>query len=729
MRLMSTAEPMTDVKENPEDNTFSLSSPRRQGAGMVNMDKAYHTSVYLEGMDVKGANGIGKSKVVLKNSDKIRNGEISISFIGHNESNVNKSYTVKLTVMRPAVASTTDIVTKDYNDRGEVSEIQNFPGYTYWEVEGIASFAKNVQKVSEGNFEYRDVFEATKDIEYFATEQDLIDNNPTVIAKGKYYNAGNSEVADWKPLPTNDYQSTLDKVIDVVTLDTVTIKPGDNKYTLNSYTLDDQVKAEIKKYYQYGCYIEGYVEFESLNNDEIDLSMPFMGYYNNYANAPVYEPFNFEKKDDTVYPSDLANDLAKRLLGKDKVDMSSMMLAGYVEPGKELSTDSVLYNNDNFKNFTGFYELGKDASTGEYFSNPSRNLYLGGERATNTLIIQQFILRSVKDNSFTITNTKTNKVVYKSALKDMVYGDYWDTYPLYKSHVNDSFLGAGIVCARALAVVPLYDTQTGEAFASGDYTLKFEYNLASGSSTSKSYALHIDNTAPKVEKIEITNDSVRVIVNEDYLSGAVIGKYTKEATKLSSGKYVVSFPREELEQHLEENFNVTSGSGRLYIGLTDQSRNKMGALVRFNHFVVENTEGNVKTETDTVSYQLIQHPDLGLTNDFEYSGNQLIVTKYDAKGNKYLPVQIDGIVSLVSGKYRVIKTTTTTEVEETIEYEVEEVIVEEVEVEVPVTKTITVNACGGNIETTSIVLAVISGLAIVLVIVGTRKRKHEGGNF
>ena len=277
MRYMSTATPMTDVSENPEDGKFSYTSPRIQGAGMANIANALNTQVYFEGFDDDGVTGLHKSKLVLRNNADIQEGKISLSFLAHNESQQTKNYKVKLVVMRPAIAATADIITKEYNDRGEVSEIASFPGFTYWEVEGIADFAKNVQRTSVGTFANKDVLEVTKDIEYFKTEEDLIANKPTVIAKGKYYNAGDDKVADWQPLPTYQYQSPVDKVIAEVNLQTIAIAPGNSTVTLNRYEIDDDAKAEIAQFFEYGCYLEGYVMFESQNNDGIDLSMPYMG--------------------------------------------------------------------------------------------------------------------------------------------------------------------------------------------------------------------------------------------------------------------------------------------------------------------------------------------------------------------------------------------------------------------------------------------------------------------
>ena len=293
----------------------------------------------------------------------------------------------------------------------------------------------------------------------------------------------------------------------------------------------------------------------------------------------------------------------------------------------------------------------------------------------------------------TAKNKKTKEEVYRSAVEDMLFGDTWEQYTLYKSHVNEYYISSGIAAHRGYAVVPLYNQTTGEAFPSGDYILEFNYKLAglNGQVVTQKYTLHLDDVDPVVESLNVSTDSITINVKENYLAKAVVGKYTKEFEKTSSGKYSVTFDRAELETHLNENMNTQLGRGRLFIGLTDQARNSMGALVTFDH----NKEGL----TDNVTFQLIQHPDLTLSHDFRFRGDDLIVTKYDAKRNKYDNVDLDGVIALINGDYKVISTEKT--------------------------RTVVVNVCGGNVATTSVVLTAIAGIAIVLVVAGTKRRKEK----
>ena len=73
-RLMSTAVPM---KDNTPNHNFT--SVRRQGAGLVNLNAAINSKVYLDGVD-KDGNTIGKAKIELRNNDDIKAGKLDLSF-------------------------------------------------------------------------------------------------------------------------------------------------------------------------------------------------------------------------------------------------------------------------------------------------------------------------------------------------------------------------------------------------------------------------------------------------------------------------------------------------------------------------------------------------------------------------------------------------------------------------------------------------------------------------
>ena len=685
MRLMSTADPMKDAAENPETNVKSITSPRIQGAGMVDLDGALNTPIYLEGLDLQG-NKIGKSKVALRNNPDIAKGDIKISFVAHNESQEDLAYDVKLTVMRPALAKPNNVVTKDYNFKGEIDSVESLSGVSYFDTD-IKEMA-----VATGAYAFKDAYKISKDIEYYASAADYETGKKTTIKAGHYYNAANEGV-DWQPLPSYTAQSTKDVVLAEITGQTVTIPAGESTVTINPYSLSDEQKKTILENYEYGCMIEGYVTLTSKNNQP-ELSIPYLGFYSgtdknaeaSYESAPVSEPFNFEKDITKVYPSDLVNDITKSLIGKDAVNFESMIVAGYAERPQKIDTDEILTNDMAFDGLPGFYKVGTDPLNNQYTDNPTNDIYLGNPETTNTMIIQQFMLRSVKENFFTIKD-KDGKLVYCSALEDMLFGDTAGKWALYKSHVDAGYLSAGYVAHRAYAIVPLFDEETGEAFASGDYTLEFNYQLAATDGwVKKSYTLHIDTEAPVVKTItqyfnEKGEERVRAYFNEQKLAYGVIG-YNRVEAKFDAdkGMYYIDETKEFVDNAIEE--MVSGGNKKLFIGATDFARGTSGCLIHAKNY--DNyLEGVTMVQGENVSFDL----------DFSYENG--VLKFFNAYGEE---VNVEGNF-LVNG----------------LPYSGE------------IVRPGKGNGCGGSIVATSSMIALVAVISVALIIIKKRKLSLKGG--
>ena len=719
MRLMSTANPMSDYEEAPEVNpNYPLekdplddtrykgytTSPRLQGAGMADIGDAYNTDVYLEGYDLSG-NLTGKSKIALRNSEQINSGTVSLSFMAHNESEENRTYHASFTVMRPAVKMSNEIVTKDYNYRGEIDTIDAFSGRSYWVTQvNPQGQTEIVERHATGNIAVNDVFKVSKEISYFKSYEDCLNNVETKIEIGRYVCTKVEEglapdgetkwsYGTFETYGSLPYQSTQDYMIKKVEISqNIVVAPGDHKVTLDSYSLTNEEKAAIKEAFEYGCYLEGYVTLESTDG-HVDLSMPWMGFYGgegqSYESAPVVEPFNFEKSTSKVYPSDLVNDIAYSLLGKSNVDFGSTWVTTYVEPGKAINRDQLQSNDESLSHLcevdNNYHLLGTD-TTGKYYDHPEDHLYVGNPNKSNTMILQQFVLRSVKDNYFTIKNS-SGEVVYKNALEDFLFGDRYNTHELYKSHIDSSYLGSGYVAHRAFAVIPLYNPETGESFASGDYTIQFNYLLAgTGTWVNKSYVLHVDSEDPEITKISTNGDKVRFDIKEADLVSAVVGQNVFEFSKDSSG-YYIELTKAQVLDELETNMNEVYGSGRLYIELVDRAYGRTGALIRFK----ENSDGTV----DLSKYTIVEHYSFTLGNDFEDLGNSVSYVTYDPKKMVNKEYTVDSAV-------RVKRSSDSS-------------------------GSVASNGCGGNVATSSILLASLAGaLAILLAI--TKKRKALGGN-
>ena len=643
MRFMSTADPMVDRDLDPETkDAKSYTSPRLAGAGMVDLGGAYNTDVYLEGMNAAGE-GLGKSKIVLRNEENIAKGDVKLSFLAHNESEEVKQYNVKLTVMRPAIASNNSLIPNDYNFRGEIDNIDKLPGVRYYDP------AEERVVTTSGSAAYKDVFKVTKQIEYYLTAEDYAaKTNVQILPVNRYYNATVSGNPTWEVLPDIEYQSVQDHIIyQGLTGQVVSIPAGESTVTINPYALPEAEKEKILSFFEYGCAIEGYVELISTANDGIDLSIPFLGFYSgsdkeaeaSYESAPVVEPFSFEKEVGKVYPSDLVNDIAKSLVGKDNANFGSMMVTGYVDEIQNLDTDKVLTNDLAFDGLNGFHQLGVDPFTGEALEDAANNLYLGDPRSSNTLIIQQFVMRSVANNYFTITNKETGEIAYSSVLEDMLFGDQMGKYELYKSHVDASYLSAGYIAHRAYAVVPLYNELTREAFADGAYELTFNYLLAATNTwVSKSYTLHIDSTAPEISSVKTyTNNGVervRIDIKDTSLSNASLGFGIVDFQYDENTKtYYIDETRAFIEDCMEELGPREDGQLRLYVEAQNLAGGTIKGVIHFN-------------ENDFSKYHYIQSIELEIDYDF--------IVKEDGSLEFVTVDFIDGSASSVSITERLI---------------------------------------------------------------------------
>ncbi len=756
MRMLSTADPMLDFEDNPEvPGTKTLTSPRIQGAGLVDLGGAYRTDVYLEGVDELGQK-TGKAKLSLKNNDDINQGKVALSFYSHNESNEERIYDAYLTVMRPAIKNDNGVVTKDYTYRGEIDDITLWAGRHYWTVSYDTELKEDVavERVAPGEVSDKDFYKVSRDITYYATGDAALNANYddehhtwscsecgelhidgatelcphcgadkehhtddflTTIKAEKYsYDAASGE---WDVLPGYDYQSTQDVYIaEKVSLGELTFAKGEQLNVLDPYVISNEVKSEILKFYEYGCYIEGYLTLEAKQSGVEDLNLVYVGFFagegSSYQDAPVVEPFNFEKDPNKVYPSDLVNDVAKTLVGKGTCDFGSTWIVGYLEPGKAYDTEPFEYNDNSLSNLaktsTDWHFVGEDPLSGEMMDDAKHNLYVGNPHTSNTMIIQQFVLRSAADNYFEIRNRETGKLVYKSCMIDAAnaYG-YMGKWPLYKSHVNGDRLGS-YIADKALAVVPLYDTTTGEAFQDGIYDITFNYLLAGTNTWTSDYAatrdvykytLHIDSTAPKVSKVihDSEKATVRFNLEESNLAYAAFGGIhggMQEVKTDGDGQQYIEVTEDKLVQLLNDNPNeFTDDSGRLYISLMDKAFGQTGVIVRFKY--VFKTD-----EYDFDDYIMGQHAKLKANHDLIDRGLYISVIEVGKDGYEVVE---DGDISKFTEFMK------NNEVVEHIEYH-----------------TIVTGGCGGNVVATSVILSALSLSAIVLLAIARKKKKIGG---
>lgn len=94
MRAMSTANPVQQANE-------AFYSPRKQGAGYLDVQDAINSKVYLEGDG-------DKAKIELKNNSEVSKGHLKFDVKVHNEEKVSRNYNATLFVQVPEIKSIED---------------------------------------------------------------------------------------------------------------------------------------------------------------------------------------------------------------------------------------------------------------------------------------------------------------------------------------------------------------------------------------------------------------------------------------------------------------------------------------------------------------------------------------------------------------------------------------------------------------------------------------------
>ena len=550
-RMMSTADQALDENKN-------FSSVRRQGAGLANVGRALSSELYLDGSIDEQLTG--KAKIELGNSEKIRNGVLSLSFTTVNGTAESVDYTATVYIYRP------DLV--------EISSDERFEDY-----------------------------------------------------KGKF-------------------QATYNKLVEKYTT-SVTLVPGQNLVTLPDHTLPAKEIAEINANFEGGCYIEGYVVLEA--EDQPRLSIPYLGYYGKIEDLIPVEPFTFERDSKLTYQSDLVNYVARKWGGSPEADFSSQWVSGYFKSMKDIGVDSYLLNEKKLTDLSGSNKKNLTPVCYNPYDGSYTNghIYMGNNGANNTMIITQFVLRSVATNTLTITNKASGEVVLVDHMFDDLYGATEDetgkeiAWPLYKSHIDTSALWTNKLYAhRAYTLIPLYnytynettkEYKIGENYPDGEYEIKFNYTLSYGGTFTKEYTLHIDSEAPKIssadEKTLGSKSVLSLRFDDQFLSFVSVNGDTFEAQKDSEGYYV------------NVDKDVYSAKNKLFIKATDMSgatSQSMTYLDDERHVVVTNNNINgtyefVKTEKETSNEYTLS---IGFTKggkEATLSGETSIVVKLPEK--------------------------------------------------------------------------------------------------
>ena len=508
------------------------------------------------------------------------------------------------------------------NDKGEYGEDGERVGNSFAKIE-----LKNNDLVAQGKIKlgFRTHNEGT------TTKQYQVRVDVMTSAVSGYHNHDN-ELANYVGADTEyegaKMQTPYDKIIDSYTYPTnITVEPGDHDVILNEFEISDSAKEYLEQFPN-GMYLEGYVHLIPVGEDNgIELTMPYLGFYDDYGKAYATEPFEFEKDerynietgntDGTLYGSDIVNYLAANSYSRTATNMSSTIVGDSLDNFNSYNRrTNVQINQNSPANFGKALTYTKDEN--------GITLYVGSD-TTDVLYVQEFVLRSLDSEVVEIIDKLGNTVVRKN-VTDIISNSLY----LYKSQVVSSYIADYSLAHRGFAEIPLYYIDEGTQQVSyripdGNYKLKFTYNLVSGYTQTKEFNLVIDSKAPQlVSKSIMTDDAgnktLRLKFNEIYIpeQGRISinsGLYHDYSVQKVSDGYIIDIPLTE----------ATYNNGKMLVRVNDANDNS--TLILINETDVErglfiedeNLAGNTNysytvTQESGAGYNINETYEVSVTN-------------------------------------------------------------------------------------------------------------------
>ena len=236
--MMSTASPVVEASSGVPY------SPRKQGAGLVNIDVAMASNAYIK------VEGSAVPKLSL-GDDKEKTGVYELAFDVVNTDTRDLTFTVSGTVQTEKV-------------------------------------------------EIRDVTYPTKRL-----NTETVD---AFIASGRIYGEPyhdlvylNDELKDVKFMSGLPYDLSADSEF---TASTVTVPAGETAHVTAKVTLGESAKAYLDENFENGIYVEGFVTLTSLTEGQPDLNVPYLSFYGDWTRAPMLDEGNWEDElaGDPIHP-------------------------------------------------------------------------------------------------------------------------------------------------------------------------------------------------------------------------------------------------------------------------------------------------------------------------------------------------------------------------------------------------------------------------------------------
>lgn len=424
---MSTAVPVVEP-------SGVLYSPRKQGSGSANAFLAVSSPVYLT-----ADNGNERTPKISFGDDDEKQGVYRFSFELNNFSTESHTYTLDGTVL---------------TDQFVEANGKKLMGETSRQLDAAVSLSL----LGGGQFptEYDVNGDGLVDIADVQNLLDGVNGNHQLDASTVARFQAMAQPTDI--LDTADVQALYEMIqADQKDQLDVTVEPGQTTTVYVTIALTDADKSYMDENYPNGIYVDGFVLCHAKSEGAVDLSLPFLGFYGDWSQAPVFDV------------------------------------------GWYYQQQNAEYNRYPHVFFTDYYYLGLNPYIIDEPYDPAHNMLSpNGDAAGDTIEeIYLGMMRSAKKLSFTWTNAKTGEVYFNAEVNNVNKSFYSTTYNLVLPFMYSNEVGT------------FYDFKdaNGETLANGvELELSIDAYLDDGD-------LEIDDSI----RIPVTIDTSRPSMDADSL--------------------------------------------------------------------------------------------------------------------------------------------------------------------------------------------------------------------
>lgn len=562
--LMSTATPLTE--EDGEEY-----STRSQGAGLANIEKATTSPVYIL-MDKNGADGKVKAEL---GDDPDRSGVYSFDFTLYNLSDKMQYYTVDSSVLTEEVIEDDYFVGTSHKLNPEVK---------------VSGLEKKYDLNGDGTVTEADaqvlLQSVNGSVDSAKAASDIFDlNGDGVVNTADVY----------------DFLSEIKGTTSNLNLNETVVAVNDSKKLSVTVKLSDADKEYLNSNFENGMYVDGFIYL----NGTVQLSVPMLAFYGNWADASMYEPYNY-------------------------LEAANGGEAGQTYTG--IARTNYMTYKFNGDSSSYYYKSNMYAKDDAYL--PERNA-ISSVNGDSIDSITYSLIRNASNVTATITNADTGEVYYKADKGAVSAAFYSASSAAWNSTSASARLNWAVTDAKG-AALPEGTKVNITVTALPSYYDNWTGSGVPGKGVSLSFPMTVDNTAPQeVNAVTSTDKKSMDVTVKDNNYVAAVAVYGRDKTTILN-TYAVN----QTQQGAESVVHIEIPEQVFYVAIVDYAGNT--AMYRVNNSGVDDTSVTTGVTLDQTSVELIKGdtqklvatvaPESILDDNVTWSSDNETVATVDANG-------------------------------------------------------------------------------------------------